>query len=146
MRTNYCGAQRAEFHMVVIGDGHARAEFEAMIPGARIFVGYQSGLTFAGKFCVGGYFYVSSTTETFGLVTLEAMSSGLAPVTSKTGGAVESIEEDALDSSQLHSNGEDLANKVRWLLEASKPEDFHCCAGASPCADVPLGIYSGAIV
>ena len=108
--------QRADFQMVIVGDGHARVEFEAMMPGAH-FLGYQSGLTLAESFASADIFMFPSTTETFGLVTLEAMASGLAPVAAKTGGAVEIIEEGCSGLFAAPLNGEDLANKVRWLLE-----------------------------
>ena len=108
-------AQRNDFEMVVVGEGHARAEFERMMPGAN-FLGYQSGLTLAESFASSDVFVFPSTTETFGLVTLEAMASGLAPVAAKVGGAVEIIEEGCSGLLARPHDGEDLARKVGWLL------------------------------
>ena len=77
--------------MVIVGDGHARQEFEQLMPGAH-FLGYQSGVTLVESFASAHIFVFPSTTETFGLVTLEAMASGT-PVAAKRGGAIEIIEE-----------------------------------------------------
>jgi glycosyltransferase involved in cell wall biosynthesis len=109
-------AQRGDFRMVIVGDGHARAEFETMMPGAH-FLGYQSGLTLAESFASADIFMFPSTTETFGLVTLEAMASGLAPVAAQMGGAQEIIEEGCSGLFAVPLSGKDLATKVRWLLD-----------------------------
>lgn len=82
---------REDFEMVVVGDGHARTELEAMMPGAH-FLGYQSGIPLAESYASSDIFIFPSTTETFGLVTIEAMASGLAPVAARAGGATGIIE------------------------------------------------------
>jgi len=94
---------------------HGR-NWEAMMPGAH-FLGYQSGKTLTESFASADIFVFPSTTETFGLVTLEAMASGLAPVAAKVGGAVEIIQEgssglfaEPLDKSRPHKKSE-------WLLD-----------------------------
>ena len=109
-------SQRNDFRMVVVGDGHARAEFESLMPGAH-FLGYQSGLPLAESFASADIFAFPSTTETFGLVTLEAMASGLAPVAAKVGGALEIIEEGCSGLFSAPLNGEDMAVKINWLLD-----------------------------
>ncbi|RPI02291.1 MAG: glycosyltransferase family 1 protein [Ignavibacteriae bacterium] len=108
--------KRNDFEMVIVGDGNARTEFEQMMPGAH-FLGYQTGVTLAESFASADIFVFPSTTETFGLVTLEAMASGLTPVAAKMGGAIEIIEE---GTSGLHAkplDSADLAHKVEWLLD-----------------------------
>lgn len=80
------------FQMVVVGDGHARAELETLMPGA-VFLGYQSGEALSQAFASSEIFVFPSTTETFGLVTLEAMASGAVPVAANAGGASSIIEE-----------------------------------------------------
>ena len=109
-------SKRTDFEMVIVGDGHARRELQAMMPGAH-FLGYQSGKPLSVSFASADMFVFPSTTETFGLVTLEAMASGLAPVAAKVGGAVEIIQEgrSGLFAEPLSST--DLTKKVEWLLD-----------------------------
>jgi phosphatidylinositol alpha 1,6-mannosyltransferase len=108
--------KRNDFEMVIVGDGHARQEFEQMMPGAH-FLGYQSGVTLAESFASADIFVFPSTTETFGLVTLEAMASGLTPVAAKMGGAIEIIEEGISGIFAKPLDGADMASKVEWLLD-----------------------------
>jgi len=108
--------KRNDFEMVIVGDGHARIEFEQMMPGAH-FLGYQTGVTLAESFASADIFVFPSTTETFGLVTLEAMASGLVPVAAKMGGAIEIIEEGISGLFAKPLDGADLAQKVEWLLD-----------------------------
>ena len=108
--------KRNDFEMVIVGDGSARTEFEQMMPGAH-FLGYQSGATLAESFASADIFVFPSTTETFGLVTLEAMASGLTPVAAKMGGAIEIIEDGTSGLLAKPFDGADLAQKVEWLLD-----------------------------
>jgi glycosyltransferase involved in cell wall biosynthesis len=109
-------SKRSDFEMVIVGDGHARQELEAMMPGAH-FLGYQSGKTLTESFASADIFVFPSTTETFGLVTLEAMASGLAPVAAKVGGAVEIIQEGSSGLFAEPLDSPDLTKKVEWLLD-----------------------------
>lgn len=109
-------ARRIDFEMVVVGDGHARQEFQHMMPGAH-FLGYQSGLTLAESYASSDIFVFPSTTETFGLVTLEAMASGLVPVAAKVGGAEGIIEEGVSGLFAQPQSGVDLARKIEWLID-----------------------------
>ena len=111
-------AKRNDFEMVIVGDGKARTEFEQMMPGAY-FLGYQTSVTLAESFASADIFVFPSTTETFGLVTLEAMASGLTPVAAKMGGAIEIIEEGTSGLFAKPLDGTDLAQKVEWLLDHS---------------------------
>lgn len=108
--------RRDDFEMVIVGDGHARAEFETLMPGAH-FLGYQSGVTLAESFASSDIFVFPSTTETFGLVTLEAMASGLAPVAAKVGGAVGIIQEGISGLFSEPHRGDSLASQVHFLLD-----------------------------
>jgi len=107
--------RRNDFEMVVVGDGYARKDFEPMMPGAR-FLGYQTGLPLSQSFASADIFLFPSTTETFGLVTVEAMASGLTPVAAGYGGAVGIIEDNKSGLlSKPHDPG-DMAAKIEWLL------------------------------
>jgi len=113
---NRLRARRNDFEMVIVGDGHARTAFQEMMPGTH-FLGYQSGITLAESFASADIFVFPSTTETFGLVTLEAMASRVVPVAAKVGGAVEIIEEGRSGLFAKPLDGVDLAQKVEWLLD-----------------------------
>jgi glycosyltransferase involved in cell wall biosynthesis len=60
----------------VIGDGPQRAELAARYPDAR-FLGMQHGDALAGFYAASDVFVFPSRTDTFGLVMLEALASGL---------------------------------------------------------------------
>ena len=109
-------SKRNDFTMVVVGEGQARSEFEAMMPGTT-FLGFQSGETLARCYASSDIFVFPSTTETFGLVTVEAMASGTVPVAAKIGGAAGIIQE---GTSGLFSQPHDpagLARQVELLLD-----------------------------
>ncbi len=108
--------RRDDFQMVIVGDGHARADLEAMMPGAR-FLGHQRGSALSESYASSDIFVFPSTTETFGLVTLEAMASGLAPVAARAGGATAIIEEGKSGLLAERRSAADLAAKVAWLLD-----------------------------
>jgi glycosyltransferase involved in cell wall biosynthesis len=61
---------------VVVGDGPARADLAARFPGAH-FLGVQRGAALAATYAAADVFVFPSRTDTFGLVLLEALASGL---------------------------------------------------------------------
>ena len=61
---------------VVVGDGPARAALQAAFPEAH-FLGMQKGETLAQLYASADVFVFPSRTDTFGIVMLEAMASGL---------------------------------------------------------------------
>jgi glycosyltransferase involved in cell wall biosynthesis len=63
--------------LVIVGDGPARAELQKQHPDV-IFAGMQTGEPLAKHYASGDIFLYPSLTETYGNVTVEAMSSGLA--------------------------------------------------------------------
>jgi glycosyltransferase involved in cell wall biosynthesis len=63
--------------LVVVGDGPARAELQALCPAAEL-VGSQTGTALAEHYASADCFIFPSLTETYGNVTPEAMASGLA--------------------------------------------------------------------
>ncbi|HEY4613669.1 MAG TPA: glycosyltransferase family 1 protein [Bacteroidota bacterium] len=109
-------SRNLDFEMVIVGDGPAQTELQRMMPGAH-FLGYQSGKALAECFASADIFAFPSTTETFGLVTAEAMASGLAVVAAKAGGAVGIIEEGRTGLFAQPLKSADLAQKVEWLID-----------------------------
>ncbi len=113
---NQLRGRRQDFEMVVVGDGHARAELETMMPGAR-FLGFKIGRELAEIYASSDIFVFPSTTETFGLVTVEAMASGLAPVAAKMGGAVGIIEENKSGLFSKPLSADHMREQVERLLD-----------------------------
>jgi glycosyltransferase involved in cell wall biosynthesis len=72
--------------MVIVGDGPERETLAASIPGA-IFEGHLRGTALAIAYASSDVFLFPSETETFGNVTLEAMSSGLPAVVANATGS-----------------------------------------------------------
>jgi glycosyltransferase involved in cell wall biosynthesis len=62
--------------LLVVGDGPARARFEAQVPDA-IFTGFLQGEQLGRAYASADMLLNPSTTETFGNINLEAMASGI---------------------------------------------------------------------
>jgi glycosyltransferase involved in cell wall biosynthesis len=110
-------AKRDDFELVIVGDGPAREEFEQLVPGAH-FLGYKSGQPLAECYASSDIFVFPSTTETFGLVTVEAMASGIVPVAAKVGGAAGIIEEGISGLFSKPFDAADMARQVGHLLDS----------------------------
>jgi glycosyltransferase involved in cell wall biosynthesis len=76
--------------LVFVGDGPYRATLEAKCPDA-VFAGFRTGIDLAQHYASADVFLFPSLTETFGNVTLEAMSSGLPVVAFEHAAAKELI-------------------------------------------------------
>ncbi len=72
--------------ILIVGDGPERASLTASTPQA-IFEGHQKGEALATAYASSDVFLFPSETETFGNVTLEAMSSGLPAVVANATGS-----------------------------------------------------------
>ena len=75
-----------QHHVLVIGDGPARAWFEGQVPEA-IFMGQQTGNDLARSLASADVLMNPSITEAFGNVTLEAMACGLPVIAAEATGA-----------------------------------------------------------
>jgi glycosyltransferase involved in cell wall biosynthesis len=71
---------------VIVGDGPERERVAAALPNA-IFEGHQTGSDLATAYASSDVFLFPSDTETFGNVTLEALSSGLPAVVANATGS-----------------------------------------------------------
>ncbi|MCZ7658278.1 MAG: glycosyltransferase family 1 protein [Xanthobacteraceae bacterium] len=70
---------------VVVGDGPAREDLARRFPGA-VFLGARSGAALADIYAAADVFVFPSRTDTFGLVLLEALASGLPVAAFPVGG------------------------------------------------------------
>lgn len=77
---------------VIVGDGPERANLEAALP-AAIFEGHLTGERLATAYASSDVFLFPSETETFGNVTLEALSSGLPAVVANATGSNALVED-----------------------------------------------------
>jgi len=99
---------------VIVGDGPARAKLEAAFPDAQ-WVGYQTGEDLAKYYASADVFVFPSRTDTFGIVMLEAMASGVPVAGYPVTGTVDVVQEGingAID--------EDLERAVTRALTVSR--------------------------
>ncbi|MFC3038786.1 glycosyltransferase family 4 protein [Virgibacillus xinjiangensis] len=98
-----------EFVLAVVGDGPHRQELESYFSGTNtVFTGFMHGEELAKAFASSDVFVFPSTTETLGLVIMEAMASGLPLVAAKSGPTCEQIED----------------NRTGLLYDKDVPDDF----------------------
>jgi len=81
--------------LVIVGDGPARAAVETRQHPNVIFAGMRTGEDLAAHFASGDIFLYPSITETYGNVTVESMSSGLATIAYDYAAAHKHIRHDA---------------------------------------------------
>lgn len=77
---------------LVVGDGPARKKLAQMLPETE-FTGYLSGRELARAYASSDIFFFPSDTESFGNVTLEAMSSGLPAVVARAVGSISLVDD-----------------------------------------------------
>jgi glycosyltransferase involved in cell wall biosynthesis len=101
---------------LVVGDGPARASLERQYPDA-VFFGYRKGQELGEIYAAADLFVFPSKTDTFGVVVIEALASGL-PVAAYpvTGPA------DILTRDELGALDNDLGKAVERTLATGDPE------------------------
>lgn len=83
-----------DYCLAIVGDGPHRAELEEYFQGTRtVFTGFLHGEELASAYASSDIFAFPSTTETLGLVLLEAMASGTPVVAAKSGPTMEQVED-----------------------------------------------------
>jgi glycosyltransferase involved in cell wall biosynthesis len=97
-----------ETRLALVGDGPHRQQLERVFEGtATTFVGYLAGEELAAAYASGDAFLFPSSTETLGLVLLEAMAAGC-PVVGAARGGIPDIVSDGIngclyDPDEAHS-------------------------------------------
>ena len=99
---------------VVVGDGPARAELEARYPEVR-FLGTRTGEALAATYASADVFVFPSRTDTFGIVMLEALASGLPVAAYPVPGP-----RDVIGEGGAGALGEDLGAACRAALSISR--------------------------
>ncbi len=85
-------ASRPRARVLIVGDGPARADLEERTRGFAHFAGYRQGEDLADHYAASDVFAMTSLTETFGNVVLEAMASGLPVAAIGSGGVGETVQ------------------------------------------------------
>jgi glycosyltransferase involved in cell wall biosynthesis len=100
---------------LVVGDGPARAELEARYPDA-VFLGYRTGATLGEVYAAADLFVFPSRTDTFGIVLIEALASGLPVAAYPATGPLDIITDE-----KLGALDEDLGKAVGRALATGDP-------------------------
>jgi glycosyltransferase involved in cell wall biosynthesis len=108
--------------LALVGDGPYRQQLETLFAGsATHFVGYLAGEDLAAAYASGDAFLFPSSTETLGLVLLEAMAAGC-PVVAANRGGIPDIVSDGVNGCLYEPDGADggagsLTAATRRLLD-----------------------------
>ena len=108
--------------LALVGDGPYRQQLETLFAGsATHFVGYLAGEDLAAAYASGDAFLFPSSTETLGLVLLEAMAAGC-PVVAANRGGIPDIVSDGVNGCLYEPDGPEggagsLTAATRRLLE-----------------------------
>lgn len=100
---------------VVVGDGPARAALQQQYPEA-VFLGYRSGQELGEIYAAADLFVFPSKTDTFGVVVIEALASGLPVAAYPVMGPADIISRD-----QLGALDSDLGRAVERALATGEP-------------------------
>jgi glycosyltransferase involved in cell wall biosynthesis len=110
-----------EVRLALVGDGPHRQQLERHFEGtAATFVGYLAGEELASAYASGDAFLFPSSTETLGLVLLEAMAAGC-PVVGANRGGIPDIVEDGINGCLYDPDREgSLTTALRRLLGSAE--------------------------
>lgn len=103
--------------LVVGGEGPSRSRLERRAPPGVVFVGYlDRNRELPELYATADAFVFASTTETLGLVVLEAMASGLPVVAAPAGGVMEHLRSDENGLAFRPGDAEHLAFQMEELV------------------------------
>ena len=104
--------------LALVGDGPYRNQLEKIFENTKTnFIGYLAGEELASAYASGDIFLFPSSTETLGLVLLEAMAAGC-PVIGANKGGIPDIINDGVNGCLYDPDGTD--NGEQSLIEATK--------------------------
>jgi phosphatidylinositol alpha 1,6-mannosyltransferase len=108
--------KRKDYQIVISGGGLILKDLQRLIPEA-VFLPPLDRIDLAEAYASSDIFFFPSSTETFGLVTLEAMASGIAPVVAAAGGSLSLVEEGITGFLAEPKNAQIFAQKIEKLLD-----------------------------
>jgi glycosyltransferase involved in cell wall biosynthesis len=107
--------------LAIVGDGPVREELEERFRGTpTVFTGYLQGEDLSQAYASADLFVFPSATETFGIVILEAMASGLPVVAVGAGGPIDQVHH---DRDGYLSDPQDPADFLAWVKRATADRD-----------------------
>ncbi|QHA90709.1 glycosyltransferase family 1 protein [Bacillus sp. N1-1] len=123
--------QKPDAHLAIVGDGPYRSELEKNFGHLEnvTFTGFLHGEELARAYASADAFMFPSTTETLGLVILEAMASGLPVIAAESGPTNEQVEDGStglLYRSGTNGNLTEVINRLQesGLLEKMSKEAY----------------------
>lgn len=108
---------RDQVRFLIVGDGAQRSWLESRLPRSTVFAGMLRGEALAKAYSEMDIFLFPSLSDTFGLVVLEAMSSGVPVVAFKVCGP-NSVVEDGINGIAASTPKDFLAGVNRMILDA----------------------------
>lgn len=108
-------AKNQKVKALVVGDGPAKAELRELMPEAH-FTGFLEGEDLAKAYASSDVFLFPSHTETFGNVTLEAMSSGLPCLVADATGSKSLVEHKVNGCLAQPENKSDFTKKLEFIV------------------------------
>lgn len=113
--------QRPDFSLAVVGDGPHREEIEDHFKGSNtVFTGFLHGDELSAAYASSDIFVFPSTTETLGLVLLEAMAAGLPVVAAKSGPTLEQVDDGVTGALFEPRSTESFVNAILSLEDTEK--------------------------
>jgi len=100
---------------LIVGDGPARAELERKYP-AAVFLGYRKGSDLGELYAAADLFVFPSRTDTFGIVVIEALASGLPVAAYPATGPI-----DTITNEKLGALDDDLGKAAQKALATGDP-------------------------
>jgi phosphatidylinositol alpha 1,6-mannosyltransferase len=115
--------QRADLKVVIVGDGPARKDLEALMPNAH-FTGFLSGIELAKTIADFDCFVHTGPNETFCQAVQEALASGVPTVAVNQGGPIDLVQHGKTGYLIDTSNGQELIDSVNKLLHPASWYNF----------------------
>lgn len=108
--------KRDDYMFVFVGDGPAQSELKSKIENS-IFLGRLAGRELSEAFASSDAFVFPSTTETFGIVILEAMASELPAICVAKNGPIDLIQDMETGILAKPDNPQDFSNKIEMMID-----------------------------
>ncbi|WP_198597337.1 glycosyltransferase family 4 protein [Gracilimonas amylolytica] len=109
--------ENAHIKAMVVGDGPAKAELQELMPEA-VYTGFLNGEDLATAYASSDVFMFPSHTETFGNVTLEAMSCGLPCLVANATGSRSLVEDGVNGFLAEPQDKTDFTEKLKKIVES----------------------------
>lgn len=103
-------------HFLIVGDGPSMNSMKKKALSNMTFTGFLSGIDLSKVYASSDVFLFTSSTETLGLVLIEAMASGLAVVACNSGGASDNLKNGFNCIACKENNEDDFYNAAEKLI------------------------------